>query len=137
MPTNKIGTLENVCKTLIGLIPFAGAAQNIVKGTKQALQSDGDWAKNQSKVISLLFDIEKNISEVIKSIDVENFGDTQIVSANKTIFFNHTRRTLTEVLAKYQAKALIFHKANAKWQSENPESIGLLQQEIEDDGLMK
>jgi hypothetical protein len=128
---DKVGTLDNASKTLLGFIPFFGAAKSLAKGAKQAAQSKDDWNRSKGVLVKSISEIEVAMQKAISEVNVENFGDIEIVTANTKNFLAHSRRTLQAVLDKYQKKSEELRTAIETWSEKHGEHVSLLTPELE------
>ena len=127
----KVGTLRNTCETLGGFVPFFNAAKHIASGVSRAATSKDDWNRKKGVLFKYIRDVEVSMRDAISVIDVEAHGNTAVTSANKTIFFNETTRTLNEVLAKFREKSAKLRAVTDAWSEKHAETVPLRTQELE------
>ena len=130
---DKVGTLNNAAKTLLGFIPFFGAAKSLAKGLRQGAQSKDDWNEQKGTLFRCIREIEAAMGDAISEVDVAAFGDLEIVTANKKVFLNRSRRTLESVLVKYKEKSAALRKVCDAWSEKHEEHVGFLTPELDDD----
>lgn len=130
---DKVGTLKNACQTLLHFVPFFGAAKLLYSGFKKAAQSQDEWNKQKGKLFRYIREIEDAMQEAILEVDLESFGDMEIVTANKINVFNHSRRTLKQVLEKYKEKSKELREVCEEFIEKHGEHVGLRTLQYEDE----
>jgi len=130
---DKVGNVHNACKTLRGFIPFVDAAETIVKGASRAATSKDDWNREKGVLFRHIRDIEVAMRDAISGIDTEAYGNLDVTSANKTNFLWHTKRTLNDVLAKFNDKSAKLRVVTDAWSKKHAETVPLLAQELDDE----
>jgi len=127
----KVGTINNTCDTLLGMIPFFSAIKSVGKGVKEASLSKDQWNAKKGVLLRHIRDIEVVLSEAISEIDVDNYGGTEIISSNKKTVIFKTKRTLNEVLSRYQEKSSNLRDVTDAWIEKHIESVPLLTKGID------
>ena len=130
---DKVGNLKNAANTLMDFIPFFEPAKLIYKGAKQAATSKDEWNSQKGKLVGYVRDIQVNMKDAISQVNIEDFGDLEIVTSNSKNFLRHSRRTLEDVLTKYQEKSKELEKAIEEWSSKHEEHKLLLTAELDEE----
>lgn len=121
----KVGNLENCLKTVASLTGLA-SLKKIYDGVK-LLKSDYDaWNRDKGVLIRNIEDVVVAMSDAVNELDLGNFGDLTVTSANKTLFMLHTRRSLDDIVKKYNEKTQVLIQVINKWDDKHIENRPLL-----------